>query len=133
MTDDELRRVGRKLRELRLAAGLTQAELAKSFKVSGMHSRTVVVVRAIETREPLVTRDLVYVFTFRKGLPRVQKIHALGGGAFSCFTGGVDAGVEAGTACAFPSVALLPDGRIVASFTDEVHREPAVAIELPTR
>lgn len=118
-----------------LLAGYTppfQAELAKSFKVSGRHGKTVVVVHAIESRDPVVTRDLVYVFDSRSGAPRVKKIHVLGDGGSGCFSGGSDADLQA-AACDFPSVALLPDGRIVASFTDAAHREPALAIELPRK
>jgi hypothetical protein len=41
------------------------------------------------------------------------------------------AGVGASIRFDFASVALLPDGRVAASFNDDSHRTPAVAIELP--
>ena len=110
-----------------------KSELSKSVKVSGAHGRAAVVVHAIDSREPVVTQDLVYVFDTRRGHPRLQKVHKVGDGGYSCFVDGQDAELVAEDACDFPSVALLPDGRIVASFTDADHPDPAVAIELPRR
>lgn len=110
-----------------------KSELSKSFKVSGAHGKTVVAVHAIASREPVVTQDLVYVYRFDRGVPRVHRIHALGDGDYGCLVEGTDAEQVSEGVCDFPSVALLPDGRIVASFTDAAHREPAVAIELGRR
>lgn len=109
------------------------AELSKSFKVSGKHYTTALVVHAIDSEEPLVTQDLVYVFSFRNGLPRVRRIYALGNGDYSCFPGGTNARLVAEGACDFPSITFVRSGRIAASFTDSDHREPAIAIQLPRR
>ena len=107
------------------------AELSKSFKVSGAHQTTAVVVHAIQSEEPLVTQDLVYIYSFRAGTPRVQKIHVLGDGDFSCFVGGTSATMTAEAACDFPSITFVDGGRIAVSFTDAAHPEPAIALQLP--
>lgn len=107
------------------------AGLDKSFKVSGAHHKTAVVVHVIKSRDPLVTQDLVYEFSFRSGSPRVTRIHVLGSGGYSCFPDGTAADLTAEGACDFPSITFLRGGRIAVSFTDAAHREPAIAIELP--
>ena len=107
------------------------AGLDKTFRVSGAHHKTAVVVHTIKSRDPLVTQDLVYEFSFRKGPPRVKRIHVLGDGGYSCFPDSTAADLTAEGACDFPSVTFLRGGRLAVSFTDAAHREPAIAIELP--
>lgn len=107
------------------------AGLDKSFRVSGARNKTAVVVHAIKSKDPLVTRDLVYEFSFAKGLPRVQKIHVLGSGDYSCFPDFTAADLTAEYSCDFPSITFMPGGRLAVSFTDSKNVEPAIAIELP--
>lgn len=112
----------------------SNSELYKSVKVSGAENTSVVVVHAIKSQDPLTTKDLVYRFSFRGGHPKVNKIHVLGRGDFSCLVGGVSvSGGKPQASCDFPSITLLEGGRFAVSFTDATHREPAVAIELESR
>lgn len=64
-------------------------------------------------------KNLVYKFSLDEGMPQLERILVLGNGEYS---GWMD----------FPTVAILPDGRIAASFGDAEYGEPTVAIELAT-
>lgn len=111
----------------------------RTFKASGSEATSMLVVHAVkqdpnETVDaedaPLATRELVYRFSFRDGVPKVTKVHVLGEGGFGClFVGSASSRLVDGI-CDFPSAALLPGGRAVVSFTDSAHQQPAVAIEL---
>ncbi|MDP9067246.1 MAG: hypothetical protein M3N53_02715 [Actinomycetota bacterium] len=103
-------------------------DVQKAFRVSGQERTAVLVVHTIAKDDPLVTRDLVYRFSLRGERPRVTKIYAMGEGGYSCFPIGVKAARDG--SCDFPSITLMPGGRIAVSFTDAAHPEPAVAIEL---
>lgn len=105
-------------------------ESAKSFKVNGAAATAAVVVHAIKQMEPLVTQDLVYRFSLRDGLPRLKRIYALGAADFGCRPGGLATTTAPDGNCDFPSVVLLPGGRIAASFTDAAHPEPSIAVQL---
>ena len=113
----------------------SNGNLNRSFKVSGRHRIAAVVVHALKSEDPLVTQDLVYVFSFEHGPPRVERIHALGNADFSCLVGGVGlgGGTQPDGICDFPSITFVDGGRIAVSFTDAAHPEPAVAIQLAGR
>ena len=106
-------------------------EIQKSFDVSGKFDRSAVVVHAIESEDPVVTRDLLFRFSTAGDKPRLSAVHKVGRPGYGCLPGGVDVdGAAAEGVCDFPSVTFLSDGAVALSFTDPQHREPAIAIEL---
>lgn len=102
-------------------------DIQKALRVNGRLNMSALAVHVVEEKDPLVTRDLVYRFSLRDKRPRVTKIYSIGRGDHSCLPGGIS-GADA--FCDFPSLTLLPGGRITASFTDASHQEPAIAIQL---
>lgn len=111
----------------------------RSFKASGHEQTSLLVLHAVkqspsetvdESDAPLATRELVYRFSFRSGVPKVTRVHVLGKGGFGCLFGGSASAALVDGICDFPAAALLPGGRAAVSFTDSAHESPAVAIEL---
>lgn len=106
-------------------------EIQKSFDVSGKFDRSAVVVHAIESDEPLTTRDLLFKLSTAGAAPRLITMHKMGRPGYGCLLGGAEVdGAAAEGVCDFPSVTFLSDGTVALSFTDPDHREPAIAIEV---
>lgn len=82
---------------------------------------------SVQIHDPERTVDSNYVYRYRLDGARaeLQKVYQVGAGD-QAFGGDV---LATGPRMDFQSIALLPDGRIVVSFGDKSHPQPAVAIE----
>lgn len=106
------------------------ANLMKSFKVSGAHNKTAVAVHAFTDRKAMKTQDLVYIFRIKRGRPQVHEIYVLGEPGHGCLPGGIAGVGGGGDACDFPSITFVRGGRIAVSFTDLLHKDSTVAVQL---
>lgn len=102
-----------------------QAHYYTAFQVNGGLGVAALAVHA-QHAETLDTQDYVYKFDVRGAMPKLAKIYLVGAGDDNA-TSDRDASPEVFD---FPSLALLPGGRIAVSFTDAAHKDPAVAVEL---
>lgn len=111
-----------------LPDGLTVGELrAVDLAASGAQDQAVVAIHAVDTSVP-AHQDLVLRFDLALDQPRHRETLFLGDGDH-LFGSNV---ASTGPRFDFASIALLPDGRIVASFADAAHQDsPALAVELP--
>ena len=108
-----------------LPNGYEATNYYKSARTLGSERTSVLALHTIESQEPLITRDLVFKFTYVSGEPELSRVYQLGFGIYGSLTpqqtspGKFD----------FTSVGLLPDGRVVVAFQDEGHPDATVAVE----
>ena len=104
----------------------------KSLRVNGALGVAALALHTTIEESDLDNRDFVYRFSYDKDV-RLDRIYELGAGSFSANAGLVDPNdpdrPPADGRFDFPTVALLPDGRIAVSFVDETSVYPAIAIE----
>lgn len=96
-----------------------------SLKTNGAWGMSVVAVHAQGPTGD--AQDLVYRFDTDGSTPRLQRIYFVGLGDLDTGAGLTSTASERFD---FPTVTLLPGGRIAVSFGDSLHRDPAIAVEL---
>ena len=95
------------------------------FKVHAK-SGVAALVAHVKQNDPALERDVVFKLDIRRAKPRVSELLYVGDGD-GVFTAGLAGGA---TRFDFVSVAILPDGKLVASFADKTYADPALAVQL---